>query len=101
MLFLQNGVNRRLIRKTRIFLQANDYCACCRGTIHLGTQVLSLFSRPKILLLVKTAAAPLHGHGPEGPRDDPHTSENTVSTEDNRSVCLLNTPAVEFPVMIV
>lgn len=52
-----------------------------------GTQVLSLFSRPKILLLVITAAAPLHGQGPEGPRDDPHTSENTVGTEDNRSVC--------------
>lgn len=66
-----------------------------------GTQVLSLFSRAKILLLVITAAAPLHGHGPEGPRDDLHTSENTVSTEDNPSVCLLNTPAVELPVMIV
>lgn len=62
---------------------------------------LSLFSRVKILLLVITAAAPLHGHGPEGPRDDPHTSENTVSTEDNPSVCLLNTLAVELPVMIV
>lgn len=63
--------------------------------VRSGTRVLNLVSGAKILLLVITAAAPLYGHGPEGPRDDQLTSE------DNPPVCLRNTPAVEFPVRIV
>lgn len=60
---------------------------------------MNLFSILKILLLVITTADPLDGHGPEGPRDDLHTSENSVSTKDSCSFCLLNTPALEFSVM--